>query len=460
MISLFIDYYNTDYDEIKNKLYKNDKGNVVSSINNLQIIFSEDQNLNGLFGKDARTESIILLKKAPWNENGRVIENIFDFKKDIGLLNTYVQFYYSFKDKSMLKDYVTLEAVKNYMHPIQIYLNSLEWDGIKRLETLFIDYIHAEENEFIKSVTKKTLIGAVSKIFRPGHAHDTTVIFSGKQGCGKSLILKKLGGKWFNDSFDSFKGDEAYIKMSKSWIIELSELTAYNNSNIERIKQVLTSTTDTYRDKYAGESKVHIRDCIFFGTTNEETFLKDETGNRRFIPIRVGVNNNKKYNIHDLNQEIVDQVWAEAKEYFFNGETNHLSEEEKKYLEEYQKDFKEIDELENEIARYLIMKVPANWDYLSLEEKRRHIKDYDETTHELKYLVRREKISAKEIREVMLKDDRLENKSYTQKVNLRLKKLLNRTTTEKVHYKKYYGQQRGFYITEEDISRLEREYKI
>lgn len=329
MISLFIDYYNTDYDEIKNKLYKNDKGNVVSSINNLQIIFSEDQNLNGLFGKDARTESIILLKKAPWNENGRVIENIFDFKKDIGLLNTYVQFYYSFKDKSMLKDYVTLEAVKNYMHPIQIYLNSLEWDGIKRLETLFIDYIHAEENEFIKSVTKKTLIGAVSKIFRPGHAHDTTVIFSGKQGCGKSLILKKLGGKWFNDSFDSFKGDEAYIKMSKSWIIELSELTAYNNSNIERIKQVLTSTTDTYRDKYAGESKVHIRDCIFFGTTNEETFLKDETGNRRFIPIRVGVNNNKKYNIHDLNQEIVDQVWAEAKEYFFNGETNHLSEEEK-----------------------------------------------------------------------------------------------------------------------------------
>ncbi|WP_414045098.1 VapE domain-containing protein [Macrococcus equi] len=457
---MFLNYSNIKYKEIKNNLFKDEKGKILSNIYNLEKIFKEDKNINGLFGVDERTDAIIYLKDPPWNVNKRALEQIFDIKNDISLINNYINYNYNFQNKSLVKDFVLNEAIQNYIHPVRTYLENIKWDGMKRLETLFIDYIHTEDNQFIKSVTKKTLIGAVAKIYNPGHAHDTTIIFSGKQGCGKSLILKKLAGKWFNDSFDSFKGDEAYIKMAKSWIIELSELTAYNNSGIERIKQVLTSTTDNYRDKYAGQSKGHIRDCIFFGTTNEETFLKDETGNRRFIPIKVGVNKTNELNVHDLTQEIVDQVWAEAKEYFLRGETNHLSSEEKLYLEDYQKQFQAIDELENEIARYLLIKIPANWDYFSIEEKREHVKNYDDKTHESKYFVYREKISAREIREVLLKDDRVENKQLTSKINLRLKKLLKRDSTEKVRYQKFYGQQRGFFINEEDIKILERDYCI
>lgn len=457
---MFRNNYNIDYQEIKNKLFKDEKGKLQSNIYNLETIFKKDKNLTGLFGVDERTEAIICLKNPPWNVNERSLENVFDINRDISLINNYLVYNYNFKNKSLVKDFVFSEAIQNYIHPIRTYLDNLVWDGKKRVETIFIDYIHAEDNEFIRSVSKKTLIGAVAKILSPGAPHDTTLIFSGKQGCGKSLVIKKLAGKWFNDSFDSFKGDEAYIKMAKSWIIELSELTAYNNSGIERIKQVLTSTTDNYRDKYAGQSKGHIRDCIFFGTTNEETFLKDETGNRRFIPIKVGVNKESKLSVHDLTQEIVDQVWAEAKEYFLNGETNHLSTEEKIFLEEYQKQFQAIDELENEIARYLLIKVPSNWDYLSIEEKKEHIKNYDDKTHESKYFINREKVSAREIREVLLKDDRVENKQLTSKINLRLKKLLKRDSTEKVRYAKFYGQQRGFFINDEDIQSLEQDYCI
>ncbi|WP_419744024.1 virulence-associated E family protein [Macrococcoides bohemicum] len=457
---MFHNDYNIDYQEIKNKLFKDEKGKIQSNIYNLEKIFKEDKNINGLFGVDERTDAIIYLKDPPWNINERSLEKVFDIKKDIGLINNYLIYNYNFKSKSLVKDFVFNEAIQNYIHPVRTYLDNVKWDGTKRVETIFIDYLHAEDNDFIRSVSKKTLIGAVAKILKPGHAHDTTIILSGQQGCGKSLVIKKLAGKWFNDSFDSFKGDEAYIKMAKSWIIELSELTAYNNSGIERIKQVLTSTTDNYRDKYAGESKGHIRDCIFFGTTNEETFLKDETGNRRFIPIKVGVNKTNELNVHDLTQEIVDQVWAEAKEYFLRGETNHLSSEEKLYLEEYQKQFQAIDELENEIARYLLIKIPANWDYLSIEEKREHVKNYDDKTHESKYFVCREKISAREIRDVLLKDERIENKALTSKINLRLKKLLKRDSTEKVRYQKYYGQQRGFFINDEEIKLLEQDYCI
>ncbi|WP_340278543.1 virulence-associated E family protein [Staphylococcus coagulans] len=262
-------------------------------------------------------------------------------------------------------------ASQLYVHPIEKYLKELKWDGVNRLETLFIDYLHAEDNEFNRSITRKTLIGAVAKIYSPGHNHDTTIIFSGPQGCGKSLILKKLGQDWFNDSMESFKGDEAYIKMASSWIVELAELTAYNNSSLERLKAVLTSTIDTYRDKYGKNSKGHIRDCIFFGTTNEETFLIDETGNRRFIPMKVGLKKENHITIHDLTSEIVDQIWAEAKEAFLNGETNNLLDDEKVYLKELQKQFTAIDELEEEIAKYILKKIPLTWEMMNLEEKKK-----------------------------------------------------------------------------------------
>ena len=457
---MFIDNHSTKYNSIKNKLYKNKDKKVIGSIHNLNKIFNEDENLNNLFGIDERTGSLILLKTPPWRTNRREIDKTFDLKKDLGIVHMYVNYFYGFDNRSKLADFITISATERYVHPIQLYLDDLKWDGVERLERLFIDYIHAEDNWFNRSITKKTLIGAVAKIYNPGHSHDTTIIFSGKQGCGKSLILKKLGQDWFNDSMENFKGDETYFKMAKSWIIELAELTAYNNSDMARLKQVLTATTDTFRNKYASESTGHIRDCVFFGTTNEETFLLDETGNRRFIPMRVGLDSNSKLNIHDLTEDVVNQVWAEAKYYFLINETNHLNEQEKHYLKEIQKQFTAIDELEEEIAKYLIKKVPLDWDYMMLEDKRNFIKEYDESDEKDKYLFSRDKICAREIREVLLKDDRVENKSLTSKINLRLKRLLQTDHTEKVNYKKYYGQQRGFAITETEISNIRNNYFV
>ena len=455
---MFKDNYNTNYGVIKNKLFKDKNDKVNSSVENLKIIFSEDYNLVDLFGIDERTDSFILLKSPPWKTNKRDIEKVFDPRKDIGMIHMYLNDKYGFDNRSKLSDFISIVATRNYVHPIKIYLDNLKWDGVERVETLFIDYIHALDNWFNRTVTRKTLIGAVAKIYQPGHSHDTTIILSGKQGCGKSLILKKLGKDWFNDSMENFKGDETYFKMAKSWIIELSELTAYNNSDIGRIKQVLTSTTDTFRNKYAGESSAHIRDCIFFGTTNDDTFLKDETGNRRFIPMKVGLKTESELNIHNLTDEIVDQIWAEAKHYYMNKETNHLTQIEKDYLYKLQKEFKTIDEMEEEIAKFIIKKIPLNWDYISIEEKREFIKEYDDNDEQDKFLVDREKVCAREIREVLFKDDRVENINLTSKINLKLKKLLDKDQTEKINYKKYYGQQRGFYINSSMIYNLKKKF--
>lgn len=457
---MIVNHSNVNYNDIKNKLQRDKKFRIKITSENSEKIFQEDDNLKELFGIDSRTNSVVYLKDPPWKINSRNIENIFDMKNDLSKLNIYLSLCYKFNNKQLLQDFIIMYASQLYVHPIEKYLKELKWDGVNRLETLFIDYLHAEDNEFNRSITRKTLIGAVAKIYSPGHNHDTTIIFSGPQGCGKSLILKKLGQDWFNDSMENFKGDEAYIKMASSWIVELAELTAYNNSNLERLKAVLTSTIDTYRDKYGKNSKGHIRDCIFFGTTNEETFLIDETGNRRFIPMKVGVKKEYDLTIHDLTSEIVDQIWAEAKEAFLNGETNNLSEDEKVYLKELQKQFTAIDELEEEIAKYILKKIPSTWEIMSLEDKRNFVKEYDVRDEKDKFLMNRNKVCAREIREVLYRDEKIENKNLTSRINKRLKNLLGVYQTEKVNYKKYYGQQRGFFITETMLDKLNEKYSL
>lgn len=130
------------------------------------------------------------------------------------------------------------------------------------------------KNEYVRQATKITFTACLKRIMEPGCKHDTVLVLVGDQGIGKSYILSKLGMDWYNESFQSCKGDEAFIKISSSWIVELSELTALKHADAESIKAFISAKEDVYRPKYAKHPIQSPRRCVFFGTTNNMQFLK------------------------------------------------------------------------------------------------------------------------------------------------------------------------------------------
>ena len=161
----------------------------------------------------------------------------------------------------------------------------LRWDGVKRLDTLFIDYLGAADSEYTRAVTRKTLTAAVARVMCPGIKFDYTLVLTGKQGTGKSTTLKILGGDWHNDSMTVFKGKEVAELIQGYWIIELGELAGMNKAEVNDVKQLATRREDVYREAYGRHAKPYPRQCIFIGTTNDHNYLRDHTGGRRGWPL-------------------------------------------------------------------------------------------------------------------------------------------------------------------------------
>src|SRR5699024_7182513 len=202
--------------------------------------------------------------------------------------------------------------------------------------------------------TKIMLVGAVARIFEPGIKFDTALILIGSQGVGKSYVLSRLGGDWFNESINSFKGDEALMKLRNSWIIELAELSAMKSSEVEEVKGFISATIDTYRPKYSRNIARFPRQCVFFGSTNNYEFLKDRTGNRRFLPLPVNKDSRKMNPFEELTDEYVNQVWSEAYHLYKQGTPIHITNEAVQIKAEYlQKEHMSDDGLSGVIDEYI-----------------------------------------------------------------------------------------------------------
>lgn len=168
-------------------------------------------------------------------------------------------------------------------HPIKEYIESTHWDGISRIQTVFIDFLGATDNIYTKNVAIMSFVGAVARVYVPGIKFDTCTMLVGKQGTNKSKFLSKIAVNpdWFTDGVTTFDGKEFYESIQGKWIIELGEGTAFQKSIKERTKQAIASQQDFYRKPYGRNPEVRKRQCVFFGTTNNYDFLKDETGDRR-----------------------------------------------------------------------------------------------------------------------------------------------------------------------------------
>lgn len=206
------------------------KNGYASTINNCKLILEHDRNLKGKIALNEFTKKYKLFGVTPWSKEDA--EKDWSDADDAGLRH-YLEKGYGIKGKSSIEDAWTLVAQQNKYHPVKDYLNDLVWDGKKRIETLLIDYLGAEDTEYVRMVTKKALVAAVARIFVPGIKYDTMLVLVGKQGCGKSQIIKRLGKNWFSDTLTTVQGKEAYEQIQGFWIIEVAELAAMKRMEVD-----------------------------------------------------------------------------------------------------------------------------------------------------------------------------------------------------------------------------------
>lgn len=347
-------------------------GKILPMRANIRLILENDPGIQRTFGWDAFSMRIAILRNPTWRkdeERGEYWEDSDDAE-----LRYFMETNYQIDNKMKLEDEILSTAMRNSFHKVRDYLKSLTWDGTERIEKLFIDYLGAEDTEYTRAVTRKTLVAAVGRVMKPGLKFDNMLVLQGRQGIGKSMILKKLGKQWFSDSLDAMQGKEAYEQLRGCWIIEIGELAALNKSEVEATKKFISKQTDTYRVAYGRRTQDFPRQCIFIGTTNEATFLKDRTGNRRFWPIRVGIEEPVGHP-WDLDfEDIVDQIWAEALEYWKRGESVWLGGAMERTAEKIQTRHMEDNPLEGAIRAFLEREVPSNWYSLDLQTRRDFIR--------------------------------------------------------------------------------------
>lgn len=342
------------------QLQADKRGNYLPTTDNIVIVLMNDPRLkDSIGGIDTFAQKPIKLDSLPWWTYDPHKPSWSD-ADDAGL-RYLLEKDYGIVAKGKVDDAVVYIHERNAFHPIRDYLSSLEWDGIERLDTMFIDYLGSSESAYTRAVTRKSFTAAVARVFNPGCKYDYMPVLVGAQGIGKSHILSVMGGVWFSDSITTISGKEGYEALHGSWIIEMAELTATRKQEVESIKQFISKREDRYRKAYARRVSDNPRQCVFFGTTNDNEFLRDYTGNRRFWPIDTDKDRRTKVIFKDLDEYERDQLWAEAVMRYKQHEPLFLADELEAEAQEIQEKYTYRSPKEGLILDYIEKKVPAGW---------------------------------------------------------------------------------------------------
>ncbi len=205
-------------------------------------------------------------------------------------------------------------AQEHPYHPVRDYLASLRWDGANRLESFVATYLGAEDTPYHATVGRCLFLAAVARIMQPGCKADHIPILEGEQGTFKSFLLDAIFSPWFSDDLAELGSKDAQMQMAGVWCVEIAELTGMRRADIERVKAFASRRVDRYRPSYGRHVIAAPRQCICIGTTNSERYLKDETGARRFWPLRCG-----RIDVAAATRDR-DQLWAEALSLYNDGE--------------------------------------------------------------------------------------------------------------------------------------------
>lgn len=289
---------------------RTNNGNVIPNISNTKLVLEHAPEFEGVIQYCNFSYRIIKVKKPPFkvSKTGEWVDS------DNERMRIYLSEKYGFTPKSSdVMGAVLVHAEEHAFHPVQDYLNSLEWDNKSRLKGWLSHYLGVAETEYTRLVGGLFMISAIARVMQAPVKVDSVLILEGLQGLGKSTMLQELFSKWFTDTPMSLGDKDSFQQMQGMWCIELAELDSFNKAENTRAKQFFGSRTDRYRPSYGRLVQEFPRQCVFVGTTNQDRYLKDSTGNRRYWPVTC---NEIRL---DLLKEDRDQLWAEALSWYNAG---------------------------------------------------------------------------------------------------------------------------------------------
>ncbi len=355
-----------DSDWMKKLQYEPRSTVLKNNLHNITLILQNDPLLQNIVFNQ-QLDGMEIKGAVPWQHPSKYWRDADDAQ-----LISYVDSHYGTFSQRNYQIAVTKVSDDRSYHPIREYLDALpEWDKVPRVDTLLIDYLGAEDNAYVRAVTRKTLCAAVRRVQEPGVKFDTMLVLNGPQGIGKSTLISRLAGEWFSDSLNlgDTKDKTAAEKLQGYWILEIGELAGLRKAEVETLRSFLSRQNDIYRAAFGRRATPHPRQCIFFGTTNAESgYLRDTTGNRRFWPVKTPGGGSK--HSWDITAEEIEQIWAEVLVYVKAGEKLHLAADIESLAKEEQREALESDEREGLVRDFLETLLPENWDSMDLFERR------------------------------------------------------------------------------------------
>lgn len=361
--------------------WKHDKlGNPVKvddTLENLSLILEHDPCLKNLFGFEEFQNTHVLLKKPTWRKKNCTNEEWTDF--DDSELRMYIRKNYrEFANKDLLYDAFIHYGNRNAFNVGQQYFENLpQWDGVPRAEQLFIKFLKVEDTPFHRAATMNWLTAAVARMFHPGCNYQSCLVLPGNQGIGKSYLLQRLGGQFYKAITDRVDDPHAADTIKLVWIGEFKEMAGMRKAEVNAIKAFIELNEDTRRFAYQRRACSVPRHCVFVITVNDDQFLADKTGNRRYLILRCNLDQGKY--VEGLTDQFIQQLWAEV--YFkynelfkdgFDEKKLELSYDFRMQAEEITKRYTVDDGLEGEIKSFLDNdKIPPApiWNLLTKDEQ-------------------------------------------------------------------------------------------
>lgn len=364
-----------------------------NNLHNITLILQNDPQLQNIVFNQ-QLDGMEIKGEVPWKHPSKFWRDADDAQ-----LISYVDAHYGTFSARNYDIAVTKVADDRAYHPIREFIESLpEWDKVPRVDTLLVDYLGAGNTAYVRAVTRKTLCAAISRVLRPGCKFDSMLVLNGPQGVGKSTLIAKLAGEWFSDSLNlgDTKDKTAAEKLQGYWILEIGELAGLKKAEVETLRSFLSRQNDIYRAAFGKRATPHLRQCVFFGTTNAESgYLRDTTGNRRFWPVKTpGSGKKQSWN---LTHEEILQIWAEALMYVRQGEKLYLSPEMDALAKDEQREAMESDEREGLVREYMDTLLPERWAEMDLFERRNFLAGSDFGNLQEKGTVKRTSVSNMEI---------------------------------------------------------------
>lgn len=300
--------------EWKTELERDKNGKVTNVINNYLLYLKKSEKYKNKF----RFNDFTKIKEFNQKEFDDFDLNILynDIERDIGLSSR------TKIDSSLMEVFNT-----NKYNPIVDYLNNIKWDGNKRVERLFIELLDAKDTQLNRYMTKTWFIGAVKRIFEPGCKFDNMIVLQGEQGIGKSSICDLISLNYSNNvSLNEIGNKDLINKLNRTWIAVIDELDSFNKKEMSLIKTFISNTKDTVRLAYGKFAETYSRHCVFIGSTNDSTFLRDNTSmvERRFWVIKCNKKKRDGSIFNILTKDYIEQLWSESVYYYKENPNQYL----------------------------------------------------------------------------------------------------------------------------------------